>query len=416
MDKSDCPNRRANQLAHYMRKLGVKPGTLVGICVERSLEMIVGTVGILKAGGAYVPLETTYPQERLNFMIQDTQTPVLLIQEHLRPRLPECEAQVVCIDADWDAIAQESQGRGDENPVSGTAAGHLAYVMYTSGSTGWPKGVSVVHRGVVRLVQGTNFADLSAQQVFMQLAPISFDAATLEIWGPLLNGGRLVVLPGHTPSLAEIGQALARYRVTTLWLTASLFHLMVDERFEELGGLRQLLAGGDVLSVAHVRRVVEALDGVKMINGYGPTENTTFSTCYPVLDPGGIVKTVPIGYPIANTRVYVLDARLQPVPVGVPGELYVGGDGLARGYLNQPALTAERFVPHPFDDEPGARLYTTGDVVRFLPDGSIEFLGRGGLAGQGAGLSHRIGRDPDGAGGASGGARGSRHRCTDSRR
>ena len=366
-------NRRANQLAHRLQSLGVGPEVLVGILMERSLEMVVAHVGVLKAGGAYLPLDPEYPQERLAFMLKDGEVPVLLTQERMFASLPECDAEVICLDA-----AQEIAecATGEENPFSGATADNLAYVMYTSGSTGRPKGVSVIHRGVVRLVKETTYADLSADEVFVQLAPISFDASTLEIWGPLLNGGRLVVMPAHTPSLAEIGQALERYQVTILWLTSSLFHLMVDERLDDLNHVRQLLAGGDVLSVSHVRKVVEELDGVRMINGYGPTENTTFSTCYPVTDPHCIRKSVPIGRPIANTRVLILDALLQPVQIGVPGELYVGGDGLARGYLNRPELTAERFIPNPLSDEPGARLYDTGDVARYLLDGNIEFLGR----------------------------------------
>ncbi len=365
-------NRRANLLARHLQSLGVGPEVLVGIFMDRSLEAVVAHLAILKAGGAYLPLDTDYPQERLAFMMEDGQIPVILTQERMVAALPEHKAKAICLDTGWEAICAES----GTDPASGVTADNLAYVMYTSGSTGRPKGISVVHRGVVRLVKTTNYADLTSDEVFLQLAPISFDASTLEIWGPLLNGGRLVVMPSQSPSLAEIGQALKRYQVTTLWLTASLFHLMVDERFEDLKHLEQLLAGGDVLSVSHVRRVVEGLGGVRMIDGYGPTENTTFSTCYPVKDPDRIRKSVPIGYPIANTRVYILDARLQPVPIGVTGELHIGGDGLARGYLARPKQTAERFIPNPYGDEPGARLYRTGDLARFLADGSIEFLGR----------------------------------------
>lgn len=362
----------ANQLAHHLRTLGVEPEVMVGICVERSLEMVVGLLGILKAGGAYVPLDPTYPKERLTFMINDTQVSVLLTQQRLVAKLPHQGTNVVCLDAGWEKIAQFGQG----NPISEVRADNLAYVIYTSGSTGRPKGVSVIHRGVVRLVKGSTYVNLSAAEVFLQLAPISFDASTFEIWGCLLNGARLVVMPPHNPSLPELGHALKQYHVTTLWLTAGLFHLMVDEQLEDLKNVRQLLAGGEVLSVPHVQKLVQELKGCRLVNGYGPTESTTFTCCYPITELSQVGTSVSIGRPIANTCCFLLDAHLQPVPVGIPGELYIGGDGLARGYLNRPELSAEKFIPNPFSDEPGARLYKTGDLVRYLADSNIEFLGR----------------------------------------
>ncbi len=364
-------NAKANQLARSLQKLGVEPETLVGLCAERSLEMIVGLIGILKAGGAYVPLDPAYPSERLAFMLSDTRVPVLLGQEHLMARLPEHSARVVCLDSDSEAIARESS----DNFSTAVTAENLAYVMYTSGSTGQPKGVSVIHRGVVRLVKQNNYANFSAAEVFLQLAPISFDAATLEIWGSLLNGARLVLMPPHTPSLQELGQAIRHYEVTTLWLTAGLFHLMVDERLEDLKPLRQLLAGGDVLSVPHVQKLLQELPECRVINGYGPTENTTFTCCHAIARSTQFSSSIPIGRPIANTQVYILDSCQQPVPIGVPGELYVGGDGLARGYFNRPNLTREKFIPNPFVGA-GEFLYKTGDLARYLPDGNIEFLGR----------------------------------------
>jgi len=365
-------NRRANQLAHYLRKQGVGPEALVGICLERSIETVVALLGILKAGGAYVPLDPAYPKERLSFMLEDTQVPVLLTQQRLIGKLPEHRAQVICLDTGWQAIAQESE----ENPISGTTAENLAYVIYTSGSTGRPKGVAVPHRGVVRLVKNTNYVNLSSDEVFLQFAPISFDASTFEVWGCLLNGARLVVFPAHTPSLDELGQAIERHQVTTLWLTASLFHLMVDGHLKYLRHVRQLLAGGDVLSVPHVEKVLRELKGCQLINGYGPTESTTFTCCHLITSNDRREGSIPIGRPIANTQVYILDRYLQPVPVGVPGELFIGGDGLARGYLNRPELTQARFIPNPFSTRAEDRLYRTGDLVRYLPDGDIEFLGR----------------------------------------
>jgi len=365
---------RANQLAHRLQALGVQPDAPVALCMERSLELIVGLLGILKAGGAYMSLDPAYPPERMAFMLADAQAPVLLTGESLRGKfnfeIPNLKR--VCLDAEWKSIAQE--------PVSAPAhrarAENLAYVSFTSGSTGRPKGVCVPHRAVARLVRQTNFARFGPDERFLQLSPVAFDASTLEIWGALLNGGQLVMFPPHTPSLAELGGFIRQHGVTTLWLTAGLFHQMVEEQFDGLKTVRQLLAGGDVLSVPHVQKVLAELPGCHLINGYGPTENTTFTCCHRITAPLAANRTIPIGKPIANTQVCVLDERLQPLPVGVPGELYAAGDGLARGYLNRPELTAEKFIPHPFSDEPGARLYNTGDLVRWLPDGSIEFFGR----------------------------------------
>lgn len=364
-------NERANQVAHLLQAVGVRPNQLVGLALERSLEMIVATLGILKAGAAYLPLDPAYPPERLAFMLQDTGAAVILTQQSIKERLPAVE-KLICLDSEWHLAAQHSSA----NPEAAVSPQHLAYVIYTSGSTGRPKGVSVTHRNVVRLVKDTNYLPFTPDEIFLQFAPISFDAATLEIWGSLLNGAQLVIFPPHMPSLAELGRVLRQHRVTTLWLTAGLFHLMVEEHLDDLRSLRYLLAGGDVLSVGHVKRVLNALPGCRLINGYGPTESTTFTTCYPMTSAADVGNTVFIGRPIANTTVYILDKRGQPVPAGIPGELYIGGDGLAQGYFNRPALTAEKFVPHPFAAEPGARLYRTGDLVRYLADGRIEFMGR----------------------------------------
>ncbi|MBW4537641.1 MAG: amino acid adenylation domain-containing protein [Myxacorys chilensis ATA2-1-KO14] len=364
-------NRRANQLAHYLQKLGVKPEVPVGVCIDRSPEMIIGILGILKAGGAYVPIDPSYPQARLAFMLNDTQVPVVLTRSPLLDQLPETQAKLLCLDTDWEIIEET-----DQNPTSSATPNNLAYVMYTSGSTGQPKGVSIIHRGVVRLVQNNHYANLTAEEVFLQLASIAFDASTFEIWGSLLNGARLVLMPPGVPSLQELGQAIRQHQITTLWLTVGLFHQMVDEQLEDLKPLRQLLAGGDVLSVSHVQKLLQAVPELRLINGYGPTENTTFTCCYSIV-PDQVEATVAIGRPIANTQVYLLDAQLQPVPIGVPGELYIGGDGLARGYFNRPELTAERFIPNPFQREHDSPiLHKTGDLARYRSDGNIEFLGR----------------------------------------
>ncbi|PYJ33551.1 MAG: non-ribosomal peptide synthetase [Verrucomicrobia bacterium] len=363
-------NLRANQLAHHLRTLGVGPDVLVGLCVERSLEMVVALLGILKAGAAYWALEENLPEERLRFLIGDARPKVILTGRKTTGNLAGI-ATVATVD---DLLASPPDravcAAGSSSPED------PAYVSYTSGSTGRPKGVVVPHRGVVRLVKGVDYVSLTSEETLLHLSPLSFDASTFELWGALLNGGRVVLLPPGQPSLGEIGETIRQYRVTTLWLTAGLFHLMVDEHVDYLKPLRQLLAGGDVLSPQHVLKARRALAGCRIINGYGPTESTTFTCCYTAADERALAPSIPIGRPIANTQVYVLDASLQPVPVGVPGELYAGGDGVACGYLNQPQLTAERFIPDPFNSRAGARLYRTGDQVRWQPDGNLEFLRR----------------------------------------
>ncbi|MDQ6664682.1 MAG: non-ribosomal peptide synthetase [Acidobacteriota bacterium] len=351
-------NERANRLGNLLIHLGIGPDSLVAMSVERSTEMIVAMLGILKAGGAYVPVDANYPAERRAFMLRDTAAPLLL-------------------DARWlaenaDAIARESTA----NPQSGAGPDNLAYVMYTSGSTGRPKGVMIEHRSVARLVRETDYADLGAEETILQLAPVSFDASTFEIWGALLNGAKLAIMPPHAPSLDEIGWAIGEFGVTTMWLTAGLFHVMVDRNIDAFKKLKQLLAGGDVLSPAHVRKFLASVPGCRLINGYGPTEGTTFTCCHPVAPPDAAGSSVPIGKPIAYTKIYLLDADLLRVPPGSPGEIYAGGAGIARGYLNQPALTAEKFIPDPFSSDPRARLYKTGDLARERLDGTLEFLGR----------------------------------------
>lgn len=370
-------NQRANQLAHHLHMLGGTANQLVGICVERSIEMLVSLLAILKVGGAYLPLDSNYPQERLAFIIQDSQISTLLTQENLstilKEKLANTLTNLIYVDRDWKTFEQYTS---DNLNTSLLTVNNLAYVEYTSGSTGIPKGVCVSHRGVVRLVKNTNYFNFNPDLVFLQLAPLSFDASTFEIWGSLLNGARLVIMPPHIPSLQELGQAIRQYQVTTLWLTSGLFNLMVDERIEDLKSLWHLLAGGDALSIPHVQKFLQQLPNCQLINGYGPTENTTFTCCYPITSQSPIEKSVPIGRPIANTVVYILDSHLQPLPIGVTGELYIGGDGLALGYLNNPKLTTEKFIPNPFTPLSRDLLYKTGDLVCYLEDGNIEFLGR----------------------------------------
>ena len=363
-------NGRANRLAHYLMALGVGAETLVGICVERSLEMVIGLMGILKAGGAYVPLDPDYPAERLQFMLEDARVSVLLTQSSLLEGLPASDARTVCLDSDWEAIV----GYSGENPARRSGPENLAYVIYTSGSTGIPKGVCILQQAVVRLVRQTNYVRLDSEEIFLQYAPVSFDAATLELWGALLNGAKLIVMLPHERSLSQLSQVLQEKGVTVLWLTSSLFNLMLDEQPESLLGIEQLLVGGEELSVPHIQRALGVLPDTQLINGYGPTENTTFTCCYPIVRKDYPVS-IPIGKPIANTSAYILDEYQQPLSIGLVGELYTGGIGLARGYLNRPELTAEKFMEVEVFGKP-ERLYKTGDLARWLPDGNIEYLGR----------------------------------------
>jgi amino acid adenylation domain-containing protein len=374
-------NRKANRLAHCLRASGVGPETMVGLCLARSIEMIVALLGILKAGGAYVPFDASYPRERLEFMIADTRTEVMVTQKSLKGVAGGSgTVQTVLVDEEIEGSA--------ENPVPSAGPANLAYVMYTSGSTGRPKGVLVENRSVVRLVFNTNYCKFGADQTFLQFAPISFDASTLEIWGALLHGGKLVLVPQQAPSLEEIGKTIREEGVTTAWLTAGLFHLFVDERLEDLRSLKQLLAGGDTVSAKHVRRVLNAFPEMTVINGYGPTEGTTFTCCHAMRADDTVPDSVPIGRPISNTRVYILNDEMKPVRQGEAGELYTGGDGVARGYLNAPEVSAKKFLRDPFANAMDARMYRVGDFARWREDGSIEFLGR--KDGQIKILGHRI--------------------------
>jgi amino acid adenylation domain-containing protein/FkbM family methyltransferase len=366
-------NRRANQLAHHLRALGVGPEVLVGICMERSLEIIVGILGILKAGGAYVPLEPTYPKERLAFMLQDIQAPVLLAQEGLVGRLPELVAQVLCLDTAWEAITRESE----QNPGGGAIADGLAYVIYTSGSTGRPKGVMNTHRGVCnRLRWMQDVHRLTATDRVLQKTPFSFDVSVWEFFWPLATGARLIVArPGGHQDPAYLVKLIAAERITTLHFVPAMLQQFLEEQgLETCHSMRRVMCSGEALSIALQQRFFSRLDA-ELHNLYGPTE-AAIDVTYWACEREGNRQTVPIGRPIANTQIYLLDSYLQPVPIGVPGELHIGGTGLARGYLNRPELTAEQFIPHPFSDERGARLYKTGDLARYAPDGSIEFLGR----------------------------------------
>ncbi|PNQ82013.1 non-ribosomal peptide synthetase [Paenibacillus sp. F4] len=425
-------NEKANRLAHSLRKQGIRTEQTVGIVAERSIEMIVGMLGILKAGGAYVPIDSDYPDERVRYLLKDSGADILLVQrmEHrptdfkgrvldlsdaaiygtndadrYDPILPNDHGTntdpgyVDCLDPFYSISAspelasttniqpenmqpkatQSEQAKqiqhayaAEEQPKA-SAAGRLAYIMYTSGTTGQPKGVMVEHRNVVRLVTNTNYARLNADTRILQTGSVVFDASTFEIWGALLNGGQLVLVSQDVildaPKLKEV---VRNHGITTMWLTAPLFNQLSQQDLELFEGMRELLVGGDVLSVPHINRVLEAHPNLHIINGYGPTENTTFSTTHAITRVQS--ASVPIGSPIHNSTAYVVDGSMQLQPVGAWGELIVGGDGVARGYRNRPELTTEKFIDSPFRG--GERCYRTGDLVRWSADGTLEYKGR----------------------------------------
>ncbi len=359
-------NARANQLAHYLQTLGVKPETLVSICLERSLEMVIGLLGILKAGGAYLPLDPVYPAVRLAFMLEDTQVPVLLTQTSLIDKLPNTTAQVVFLDAEAEALSQLNS----DNPVSGVTPSHLAYVIYTSGSTGKPKGVLIAHQGLCNLAQAQiQLFEVQLDSRILQFASLSFDVAISDIVMALCSGATLCLVTQYSiMSPSELVQILGNQSITHLEIPASVLGTLF---FEELPSLQTLIVGGETGSPSIVAQWSK---GRHFFNAYGPTEGTVCATVFE--NTAGSSSTLPIGRPIANIQTYILDHYLQPVPIGIQGELHVGGVGLARGYLNRPDLTQEKFIPNPFSADSEARLYKTGDLVRYLPDGNIEYLGR----------------------------------------
>ncbi|MFI5177454.1 MAG: amino acid adenylation domain-containing protein, partial [Vicinamibacterales bacterium] len=366
-------HQRSNQWAHLLRRHGVGPETVVGVCLDGGIELITVLLGIVKAGGAYMALDPTYPSPRLEWMVRETETPIVVTDSQLRARVFALRDMRVL---EADIVASDLAREPKTSPAVNIGGDHLAYVSYTSGSTGQPKGVGVPHRAVVRLMFGVDYATFGPAETWLQLAPVGFDASTLEIWGALLHGGRLVVTADRVPTPQNLGALLQAERVTAMWLTASLYNAVIDAAPEAIAGIRQLIIGGEALSVAHVQRGIGSLPATQIVNGYGPTEGTTFTCCFPIPRDYSAGRSIPIGRPIGRTRVYILDQTGAPVPVGVPGELYIGGDGLGRGYLRQPARTAERFVPDAVSGIAGARLYRTGDVVRWTPDGVIEFVGR----------------------------------------
>jgi amino acid adenylation domain-containing protein len=367
-------NERANQLGRHLQGLGVGPDTLVGLCVERSLEMVVGLLGILKAGGAYVPLDPEYPRERLAFMLEDADVPVLLTQARLAASLPTHNARIIRLDEDWPVIAAESPARV-RSPVE---AEHLAYMIYTSGSTGRPKGAMNTHVGIVnRLLWMQDAYGLTPSDRVLQKTPFSFDVSVWEFFWPLLTGARLVVaLPGGHKDSAYLAKLICQERITTLHFVPSMLSAFLEQGGLEssCASLKRVICSGEALPLELQQRFFSLLRA-ELHNLYGPTEAAVDVTYWACERDSGL-RTVPIGRPIANTQVYILDRHLQPAPFGVPGELHIGGIGLARGYHNRPDLTAEKFIAKPFGSELGARLYKTGDLARYLANGAIEYLGR----------------------------------------
>ncbi|WP_144635207.1 non-ribosomal peptide synthetase [Bordetella genomosp. 13] len=410
-------NRRANRLAHRLAELGVGPDVQVGIALPRSAAMVVGLLGILKAGGAYVPLDPDYPAQRLADMARDAAIALLLVDAGTDAAAPAW-TQVPRLRLDEQGLAHQGLAHGDRpqgppndpgladagqppaapaaargasghdaNPAIPVHPDHPIYVMYTSGSTGRPKGVMATHRAVDRLITGARYARLDAGVRMLQFAPLAFDASTLEIWGTLCNGGTLVQAPAGPLGLGDLAAVLRGQAVNVAWLTAALFNQLVTHEPDALAGLDQLITGGEAMSTHHAARARQAMPRGELVNGYGPTETTTFAACRRV-DASDLARSaVPIGTPIADTYCVLLDEALQPVPAGVAAQLYIGGAGLARGYLGQAGMTAARFVADPHGPA-GARLYRTGDLARWRHDGQLEYLGR--LDGQVKLQGHRI--------------------------
>ena len=362
-------NQRANQLAYCLQKLGVQPNVPVGICSERTLDMVVGLLGILKAGGAYVPLDPNYPPERLTFMLEDAQTPILVTKQHLAAHFAQHEARVICLDADAALLAQQSTF----DPPSISTITDLVYVIYTSGSTGRPKGVQITHRSLLNLVFWHQRAfGVTSSDRATQLTSPAFDATGWELWPYLTCGASVYLLNEEQrvdPMLCR--DFLLDHQITITFLPTALAESVMALEWPSQTVLRFLLTGADTLHRYPSPQLPFAL-----INNYGPTEATVVTTSGRVPPITHAERPPSIGYPIDNIQLYILDEHLRQVPIGTPGELYIGGVGLAKGYLNRPELNAEKFIPHPWSDKPGERLYRTGDLVRFLPDGQIDFLGR----------------------------------------
>jgi amino acid adenylation domain-containing protein len=364
-------NQRADRLAWLLFDAGIGPEDAVAVVMQRSVAMIVAMLAVLKAGGTYVPIDENCPRQRLSLILDDAGVKLALSDEANAHRLLDTAVSVLRESPELPRDRGAFPVPPDCGPLS------RAYVMYTSGSTGTPKGVEVVHRGIVRLVRNTNYVEFGPADVVGQVANPAFDAITFEVWGALLNGSRLAVLDTDTVlSPRTFAAAIEKQGITIMFLTASLFSVMTATVPTAFGKMRTLVVGGDAVNPDAARTVLRTAPPQKLVNGYGPTECTTFSVCHWIQSVSDDARSIPIGRPISNSEAFILNDSLQPVEIGVAGDLYLGGDGLARGYLNRPELTTERFIPHPFDSTTGARLYKTGDRAIYLPDGTIDFLGR----------------------------------------
>jgi amino acid adenylation domain-containing protein len=367
-------DQRADRIARVLRERGVGPDVCVGICAERSVESVVAMLGVIKAGGCYLPLDPTYPADRLHFMLTDSSAALLLTTAREQGRIAGWAASTVLIDESGE-VSPAGSSAGEVQRAD-LGAHNLAYIMYTSGSTGIPKGVAVPHQAIIRLVRDTNYISFDPGDRVAHVSNLSFDAATFEIWGALLNGGVLIVLTQEEVlEPARLAARLRDHNISVLFLTPLVFGSTLREVPDAFKPLRSLLVGGGPLDPSAARAALRSGAPGRLLNAYGPTENTVFTTAHVVASLPPDASSVPIGQPVTGSYVYVLDEQQRLVPAGVPGELCTGGLGLAQGYVGNPELTRERFVPDPFGP-PGSRVYRTGDVVRWRPDGVLEFLGR----------------------------------------
>src|SRR5258708_3504689 len=362
---------RSSQLERYLRSLGVGPEIRVGVCLPRSLDMILAFLAVLKAGGAYVAADTRFPRERIAYMFNDASVPLILTHTTEESKVPAA-ISLVFLDTENPALCLESR----RPPEVEVTSEDIAHVIYTSGSTGRPKAGMIPHRSVVGFAFGVNYLDLNEDNTFLHHSSVAWDAVTLEVWLAFVAGARCVIYCGQPLEPIQLSQEVKKHQVTFLWLTASLFNVVVEVALGGLSFVRYLVTGSEPVSVSHVSRALENLPNTMVVNGYGPSECGVFSTCYAMSSANGKSPSVPIGKPIGDRRGHLVNANFQCVPEGVTGEICIGGRGVGRGYLNEPALTAESFVPDPFSDLAGSRLYRTGDLGRWMRDGNIEFVGR----------------------------------------
>jgi amino acid adenylation domain-containing protein len=365
-------DRRSNQLGRYLANLGVGPEKLVGISMERSIEVVLAMVAILKAGGAYVPIDPAYPPDRLRFMVEDSGILALLTKGRLAQQMPEIKVPILALDRDWDDIAQQS----DQSFLSLTLPENLAYVIYTSGSTGLPKATAVSHRSLIRLLRDTNYIQFQSDEVVAQTVNLSFDPTTFEIWGALANGCSLAIIGNE--DLLDVDRFTAEIKdkgVKVMFLATSLFNEMGRLNPAMFNSVKYLLYGGEAVHPGTAAAVLEAGGPENLVNAYGPAECSTFTSCYLTKEVAKDATSVPIGKPVSNTHTYVLDRHMNLEPVGAMGDLYIAGEGLARGYWKRPELTAEKYLPNPYG-EPGERMYCSGDLARWMEDGNLEFFGR----------------------------------------